>query len=433
VVSLKNPRYYFFIALGLLRRLRLKSISIKGIVKLNNGSKYNRWLLIKCKELPTNSLNISHEIGISGLLEFLKKQNIKYVVPRFYEKLPDLNQGDGDLDLIVDGEDKNKVVDFLTNNPGDIPVDVYTDNGTDYHGMSYLPPKMAKIALDRRIPGPGGSSIPSKEDELNTMIYHALYHKGYISRIKSVVSLNQNHQPNNKYMEVINRLSSELHIDVGNTLEELDYYMISIGWRPAIDTLAKIAQWNEWVRDYYMNKKMKFVPLYVLILKEGLRGSKREQIVKDLCAEEGLKLIDEEELSPEIKSIAITELRGGIWNDSLNDANDVVNFYPYKILVVWDIHGRQIEGIARVKEKIRQLIDSQKTSLIHSTDNYAESLDYIKVCLPNKFLYYEDQENVFKNFGQFTLEKKSLKQRIKHILALTKQQFRSLILRFLSH
>jgi hypothetical protein len=433
VISLKYPKYYFFIILGLLRRFRLKSISIKGIIKLNNGSRFNRWLLIKTKELPTNSLTISSEMGVSGLLSFLNKENINYIVPRFYHNLPDLSQGDGDLDLIVDGENKNTVIDFLTRNPGEIPIDIYTDNGTDYHGMSYLPPKMAKIALSRKIPGPGGSYIPCKEDELNTIIYHALYHKGYISRIRSTNNTNQKDEPSNKYMNVINRLSKELDVNVGSTLEELDYYMASVGWKPAIDTLAKIAQWNEWVRDYHMNKKNEFIPLYVLILKEGLRGSEKEKLVKDKCLEEGLRLIDEEEFSPEIKSTAITELRGGIWNDSLHNPDDVVNFYPYKILVLWDTHERQIEGIAKVKDKIRQIIDTQKTSLVHSTDNYVESLDYIKICMPDKFSFYQDKEAVLKNFSQYTLEKKNIEQRIQDLVAITKQKFRRLILNFLSH
>ena len=68
-----------------------------------------------------------------------------------------------------------------------------------------------------------------------------------------------------------------------------------------------------------MKINFEYVPLYILILKEGLRGSKKEELLLEKCFEEGLKLIDEEELHPDIKKIAITELRGGIWNDSLDD------------------------------------------------------------------------------------------------------------------
>ena len=113
--------------------------------------------------------------------------------------------------------------------------------------------------------------------------------------------------------------------------------------------------------------------------------------------------------------------------------DDVVNFYPYKILVLWDTHERQIDGIAKVKDKIRQIIDTQKTSLVHSTDNYVESLDYIKICMQDKFSFYQDKEAVLKNFSQYTLEKKNIEQRIQDLVAITKQKFRRLILNFLSH
>ena len=432
-ISLKYPRYYFFIILGLIRRILLRSISIKGIIKLNNTSKYNRWLLIKPNELSTNSLNISNKIGISGLLEFLKEKKVRYLVPRFYEELPNLEKSQGDLDLIVDGEDKNIVIDFLMNNPGDIPIDVYTDNGTDFHGMSYLPPKMAKTSLMRRIPGPGGSFIPTKKDELDSIIYHALYHKGYLSRIKSETSINQKNDEDNKYTLAINRLSRDLGLNVGDTLEELDHYMATEGWRPAIDTLAKIAQWNEWVRDYHMKINFEYVPLYILILKEGLRGSKKEELLLEKCFEEGLKLIDEEELHPDIKKIAITELRGGIWNDSLDDPKDVINFYPYKMMIFWDTYGRKHEGIAKVKEKIRQLVDTQKTSLVHSTDSYIESLDYIKVCMPDRFSFYEDPQLLYKNFSKFSIKNKNFKQRINDVISFSKKQFKNLMLYFFSH
>lgn len=433
MVSLKYPQYYIFILLGLFRRLLSKTITIKGLINLDNGARFSPWLLLKCREIPTNSLTLSKEIGISGFLNFLSDEEIKYIVPRFYENLPNLLKFDADLDIIVYSNHCKKVKEFLLDNPGEIPVDVYTDSGTDYHGMSYVPPSKAKMALDRAQIGPGGSLIPCKQDALDLIIYHALYHKGYVSRIKSANNLDEKQEINNKYIQVIKPLCKELQIDVGDTLEEMDFYMDKVGWKPAIDTLAKISQWNEWVRDYHMNHKMTFIPLYVLILKEGIRGSKKAELIKQKCLEEGLKLLEEKELLGNIKERAITELRGGIWNDSLSPSDDVSKFHPSVILVLWDTLGRQIGGISEVKEKLRNLVDTQKTSFIHSSDNYLESLDYINICIPHRFNFYKNEDIVLNEFNQFLVNKKTFKQKFQGLMPRIRKEFRDSILRLLSH
>ena len=163
------------------------------------------------------------------------------------------------------------------NNPGDIPIDVYTDNGTDFHGMPYLHPQNGKNFSYEENSWAQWIFIPTKKDELDSIIYHALYHKGYLSRIKSETSINQKNDEDNKYTLAINRLSRDLGLNVGDTLEELDHYMATEGWRPAIDTLAKIAQWNEWVRDYHMKINFEYVPLYILILKEGRKRDQKKK------------------------------------------------------------------------------------------------------------------------------------------------------------
>jgi hypothetical protein len=432
-ISLRYPKYYFYILLGILRRLKLNSIAIKGIVRLSVDDKTSPWLLIKCRETPTNSLSISSGIGVAGLLDFLRTEKIRYVVARFYDQLPALPADDADLDLIVDHRDADCVKSFLTDNPGEVPVDIYTDNGTDYHGMSYIPPKKAKEILERAIKGPGNSLIPSKQDALDLIIYHAVYHKGYISRLPRLNNSNPKQLNENKYLRVIDVLRQDLGVEVGNTLEEMDYYMDLVGWRPAIDTLAKIAQWNEWVRDYHMSSKTSLVPLYVLILKEGLNGTNKEVLLKEKCREEGLKLLEEKELLGEIKEQAISELRGGVWNDSLKNISEVPNFYPYKILVFWDTYGRDIGGIAKVKGSLRQLVDTRNTSLVHSSDNYLESLDYIRVCIPGKYQFYKNEEALLTEFSRFSVETRTLQQKVQNSMSLLKRHFRELILKALSH
>ena len=287
--------------------------------------------------------------------------------------------------------------------------------------------------MERAIKGPGNSLIPCKQDALDLIIYHAIYHKGYSSRLPELNNSNLKQINENKYLRVIDVLRQDLGVDVGNTLEEMDYYMHLVGWRPAIDTLAKIAQWNEWVRDFHMSTKTTLIPLYALILKAGLKGTNKEGLLKEKCREEGLKLLEEKELVGELKEKAISSLRGGVWNDSLTGLSELPNFYPYKILIFWDTFARDVGGFAKVKESLRQLIDTRKTSLVHSSDNYIESLDYIKVCIPEKYQFYKNEESVLADFSQFSVETRTLQQKVQHSTSSFKRVFRELIFQALSH
>jgi len=182
-----------------------------------------------------------------------------------------------------------------------------------------------------------------------------------------------------------------------------------------------------------MSNKIDFVPLYSLILKEGLNRTGLETQLKEMCEEEGLKILDEREILGHIKEKAITDLRGGVWNDSLSNIDDVDMFYPSKILIVWDAYSRPIEGIAKVKGKLRKLVDVQKTSLIHSSDNYQESLDYIGVCMPDKIEFYRDSKSVLKKFSVLSVKRNSVKAILISVVSKIKIKIRTSTLSMLGH
>ena len=254
MISLRYPKYYFFIILGLVGRLFMKTVSIKGVVRLSNGSKYSPWLLLKCKELQTNSLSINKEIGIKGLLEYLKVNNIDYVVPRHYEALPNLHREGGDLDLIVSDKDEKLLKQFLLKNEGEIPVDVWSVSNPDNHGIPYMPSNIAQDVIDNSIEGKASAKIPNPMHAFNCIVFHALYQVGFRSGVPS-----EYHSPNvnlakNNYLGSIKEQSSHLGLTIDNNMESLDRYMLKIKWRPPIRSLAKIAQWNEWVRIHHFKQ-----------------------------------------------------------------------------------------------------------------------------------------------------------------------------------
>ncbi len=88
---------------GLIRRMLIGFVKVEGVIKLKTGDKKQYWLVLK--NLLHQSINIryslSAEVGIQGFLDYLKREEVKYVVLRFYDKLPILGRPGGDLDILV--------------------------------------------------------------------------------------------------------------------------------------------------------------------------------------------------------------------------------------------------------------------------------------------------------------------------------------------
>ena len=393
-ISLRYLNLYFFIFLGIFRRLLIRQISFRGLIWLKIGRNKTPWIVLRNNEFVSTSFNFSEKIGIKGLLNFLAKENINYVVARFFENLPEFIKGDNDIDLLVDSKDISKLNRFLTQNPGDIRVDIVSDIGLDYYGMPCYPPQKAKKVLRDAVPGPSNSRVPRKLDYLLLIIYHLLYHKGFNSGIPSFYYLSNEDNHNNKYMKVINNLNKDLKINVGKTMEEMDSFLEKNGWRPKIDTLTKISEWNEWVLKYHIKKDTSNIPLFIFVIKERFVGTEAERDLIEECKSQKLKIIDSRTLTDSTQLKVIEEIRGGVWNDALQKGMREIDYYPRKILIIWDQLGIRIGGISGVKEKIRKKIDIEGPSIIHSSDNYKESLEYINICMPDKYIFYKNKNNL---------------------------------------
>lgn len=253
IVSLRYPRYYIYIILGTVRRLLNRSISIRGFASLNNGSFFNLWLLLKCERPIKGPLGINEDVGINGLLIFLKTNNINYVVPRHYESLPQLHRVGGDLDLLVEDKDEPAVTRFLLDNSGNIPVDIWTVSNKNYYGTSYMPPNVARNVIDNAVNGRASSKIPSPTHAFNCAIFHSLYHLGFRSGVPSSFSHSNKHVSSKSYSNLIQKHADNLGIKIECNMEKLDEYMGKIGWRPSHNALAKIAQVNDWVKLHHFD------------------------------------------------------------------------------------------------------------------------------------------------------------------------------------
>ena len=253
LVNCANVKYLPWVVIGLLRRMIANKVKFLGLKRLTQNGRNSLWLVLSRVQSGNNYV-LSREIGIDGLLQYLKTANINYVIPRHYEFLPNLHRVGGDLDLIVSDKDEELVRQFLLNNEGDILVDVWNVSKPDHFGITYMPPLIAQDVINNSVEGRALSKIPRPLDAFNCLVFHALYHKGFNSGISSIHHSRHKNTSSNDYQHAITKKASLLGLKVDCTMEDLDVYMRKIGWCPTIYDLTRTAKRNEWVRIRYFDK-----------------------------------------------------------------------------------------------------------------------------------------------------------------------------------
>jgi len=382
LLALDRPKYWIWLFIGVFRRIVIRQVKIKGLIRLGNNKKRTWLVLERLQQQKSNSFYFSHQLGIQGLIDGLRRKNLNYVALRFYQKFPKLYRKGGDIDILVSDEDTNSLKDFILENPGNIRVDVWNVSEPNYKGMSYYLPRLATQIINNSEIGPAGSRIPCKKDSLLSLIYHALYHKGLNSGILTTTpGLESINILNNPYIKEIQNIANELNIKIGLTMEELDDFMHQEDWRPKIDTLAKIAQWNEWVRVRFFNSYIEKGAFSVFILRESAVKNFLVDDIKAFIKKKGFKVIQSTLLEGNERINANKYLRGGTWKDAMYSETSSI-FEPAYAIVLADLYIENHDRFSALKEQIRHVFDTVGPSIVHSTDNEFEAWDYVDYCFP---------------------------------------------------
>lgn len=393
-----TPRLSWFLALpGLLRRVMVGLVEIQGIKKIKISDKNTNWLVVKhllSKSLQTR-FSISEKVGIQGFLDYLRSEQIHYVVLRFFEKLPELNRDGGDIDILVSDEDEGRIREFLHSNPGTIGVDIWTPSRSTHNSITYYPPPLARQVIQSAIDGPAHSKIPAPMESFLSFAYHCLYHKGYLSGLPSnIINYHSTKKPENDYAGVLGRLAKEAGVDVDINMESIDDYLAKAGWQPKMDTLAKIAPWNTWVKKrFFSGNKDSEIGLGVFILKRKVLDlGLLDEFVSVIKSYDGFEVLRVKEFNAEEMDRVTRQLRGGVWDDV---SGSVTDFMPAVAIVVLDKHtlkkskaGAPQKSLSNrtrdFKKILRKKFDKERVSLTHSTDFTYEAWEYIEDCFPEE-------------------------------------------------
>jgi hypothetical protein len=195
---------------------------------------------------------IPHRLQVEGFLRNLVAAKFPHAVLRWFESLPMIQPGE-DIDLLVGDEHLNRVRDILSSGIGIQPIDLYSVSGragSDFRGHPYLPPHLAEELLERAQLQRNLCRVPALREHFLSLAYHAVYHKGYASRLAgSDVSKPVSESAEHNYREVLSELADRLGVDVPMILDDLDAYLAKQGWRPPRETLQLLARHNSWLQS----------------------------------------------------------------------------------------------------------------------------------------------------------------------------------------
>lgn len=351
---------------------------------------------------------LSPVLGVDGLIARLGDAEVRYAALRWFESLPHLDPGE-DLDLLVADEHLALVQAVLAEEPGTIPVDLYSETGlpgADFHSVAYYPPTLATQILERAVQHRSGALVPSPADHLRSLAFHAAYHKGAPSGLPSELGpdtvTDPVTDPEHDYPGVLARLATEVGVELPGTLEGVDAYLDAQGWRPPLDTLLRLNAWNPWIgrRFFPEAEPTPDLPeLAVFLVRERTATVVSTEEVLAVLEELGFTALSLRTLDDAARSRCAAHTRGGNWGPGPfpRSGGD-----PVTAVVTVDYAPRVPDASERgryprlsdvnvllAKRAVRDLISArlpsdQRFNPLHSSDSEVEAWEYVSLALPEE-------------------------------------------------
>lgn len=349
--------------------------------------------------------------GVDGLARRFEDAGLQYVALRWFENLPAMEPGE-DLDLLVRDEDLTELQRLLAQEPGTVPVDLYSTTGmpgADYQGAAYYPPPLARGLLERAVVHRSGVRVPAGEDHLRSLAYHAVYHKGLRSGLPSELTGERLAGPEHDYAAALGDVARTVGVDLRLTLEGVDEYLAEVGWRPSMDTLRRLASGNPWVEKRFLEAVMpapETPEVSVFLIRERTLAHVSLDDVLAVLDHYGFDVLRATPFDGEAAERCAAQTRGGNWGrgpfaeSGGGPAVVVVALHHAPQPVSPDLRHRYPHlsnaEIYFAKRGIFDLVESHvapdsRFNPVHSSDDEAEAWEYVDLALPNEAVALRDE------------------------------------------
>lgn len=339
-----------------------------------------------------------NKMSLENFFNILEENGINYVVLRWFEDFPKVRK-DGDIDILVQDEHVKNLRKFLAKSPNTlqfIPVEIFTVSGCGGYmrkNLPIYPREFSYEILTNSIRGPLGSKIPNKKDYLDSLSYHAIYHKGELSGINSKSKFTSESAPSleHDYVSVLNKLAIEVGTEVEVTFDGIEKYLRRQNREPNLDLKLKLGISNIDVRESAIRQLRKYIKipgLCIFILRyEKNKNLIKSLLIEDLKRENFLIIFEKKILNKIVLNNFLTIVRGGNWCLPDNISNDGLDYF---VICVIDKYAKSnpedLEGLNYVidnarthkfKLNFRLKMQSSKTYFeLHSTDCARQAIYY---------------------------------------------------------
>ncbi|MDA7631463.1 hypothetical protein N8778_01395 [Verrucomicrobia bacterium] len=350
--------------------------------------------------------NISRVYGVprsevASLFNALKKKNINYLVLRWFENLPLVNQGE-DIDILVADEDFEKIKKLLKrgrlSNKNFVKIDLFPVT-SQKRFMAYYPPHLAKSLLHNKVLHKSNAYIPADKDYFLSLTYHVLFHKGFASGIKSKHIDLKSNSPEHDYENYLINLMRNLNLKTKElTLEKLEQNLKDEDWLPPLDIYFRRSAKNSWV--YYRALESinelwrKQHGLVVFIIRDMGYSKNLVTKLKQQINLHNAKILSENILNKKQAQYLAHRTRGGDWGKGPSVVSG--GFPKFVIVCKSNIATYQpcLENIPQgvveynwvksIKIEIRNhytknVSRRERCNIIHSSDNGVEASHYLNL------------------------------------------------------
>lgn len=344
---------------------------------------------------------------VDDFINWANANEIRYVVLRWFETLPDLRDGE-DIDILVADDSVEQVLSVVQGRRTEgIPCDVYSASGrlgTKYKGVPYYPPHLANEILDNAERYQDRIPVPSRKHYFYSLAYHAVFHKGRRSDLHKSSEERRESETGtstHSHFHTLCRLRDELGIDVSVNFSSLAEFLREQSWEPGLDLMRKLGESNGWVKQLYEKRASKsnlISGLSVFVLRNWAvrKGWAPTLIVR--LQQLGFVVLMVHELTGDRHDVARRHLRGGNWGTSREFP--VNSGGPAMLIVLLDPAPKPIRKRDRrqyphmsngrvidAKRELRQMMNQKRRrdaliNSLHTSDDEAEALYYIELIVP---------------------------------------------------
>lgn len=349
------------------------------------------------KAPPAARRHLKRGISVDDFFERMNRAGVRYAALRWFETLPEVERGE-DIDLLIGDDDLDFVASLLEPYPpfpATQKVDLYTASGlpgTDFRGMPYLGKRLADQVLDGAVLLKGRYRVPAPADHLNSLAFHAVYHKGEASGLPATAlsPVPAVPNPDHDYRATLERLATETGRPLELTLDGLDRYLAAEGLRPATDTLERFQAGNPWLAARLAESREDLGPLaglIVFVVREA--ASTLVDRITTTIDRFGFEVLRVLPLEGEVQQRVAEQVRGGNWGRGPFPRS---GGGPVTLIFAYDFsHRLDVDGVGHAlnpkstlaKTAVRDLIArevdaSSRFNPMHSSDNGWQSLEYVE-------------------------------------------------------